>query len=373
MKRFVATYLSDMKVIFTVMVAFGLLMGLIFPLIVDPFVTWNPDRKLYFRIACLAAGLAVGSFCFLIIKISLYKQKMELEKAKDEFTVLTEAAIKKRHWGFHMKEDKIPTCWKIKGCDDIECPVHGEENMRCWLIAGTLCDGGFQGKFAQKLKSCTTCEVYRKTVNHEPIMEIRENFNSLMMVVHEREEQLAEANKKLKEMSVTDSLTGLKNHGFFQEQLRHEIARAQRYSRSLSLIMIDLDHFKRVNDSFGHPAGDRVLKCVGRFLTDETREMDLVARYGGEEFIIIMPDTDGPSAAAAAEKLRLHIKQNVPCEAELSPSYVGASFGVADYPACAPDPDGIIRAADSALLYSKRNGRNRVTYYTKEKPLREAG
>ncbi|MHB8160698.1 MAG: HD-GYP domain-containing protein [Thermoleophilia bacterium] len=352
-----------MKRLFAVMVVFGLTIGLIFPVVVNPFVTWNPDRRIFFQFACLAAGFAVGSFCYFIIKISLYRQKLELEKAKDNFTSLTETAIRERDWSVELSEPYIPTCWKVKKCNHADCPAYGKHNVRCWLIAGTFCGGEVQGRFAQKLTACSECEVYANTVKQNPISEIGENFNSLMWEVHERESALAVANARLQEMAITDSLTGLKNHGNFQDQLEHELARAKRFGHVLSVIILDLDNFKNVNDKFGHQMGDTVLKNVGRLLMAEVREMDYSARYGGEEFVIILPETAGHEAAIVAEKLRIKIKEKVADETGLPSTYIGASFGIADYPRCAGDKDSLIAAADSALLFSKRRGRNQVSFF----------
>lgn len=363
MKEHLATYLSNMRRICIVMLAFGLTIGMVFPLVVNPFVTWNPGQKIYFQLACLVAGLAVGIFCFSLIRITLYRQKQELEEAKHEFTSLTEASIKNHEFDAVLHDPDIPTCWEVKNCKDSKCPVYGQHNMRCWLVKGTMCEGEVQGQFAQKLESCSECEVYASVVQKDPISEIGENFTSLMWVIHEREEQLAQANKQLQEMATTDSLTGLKNHGHFQEELSQEMARSKRFDHPLSLIILDLDHFKNVNDKFGHQSGDVVLKSVGRFLRNETRKMDYVARYGGEEFAIILPETMAAAAIRVAEKLRVKIKEFVAAEAGLPPSYIGASFGVADYPNCAADKDSLIAAADSALLFTKKKGRNQVSYF----------
>lgn len=352
-----------MRRIFAVMVIFGLAIGLIFPLVVSPFVVWIPARRLEFQIACLIAGFAVGSFCYFIIKTTLYRQKLELETAKDHFTSLTESAIQSKDWSIKLDSPDIPTCWEVKNCDFSGCPAYGLHNVRCWLLAGTFCGGEVQGRFAQKLNACTECEVYTSTVRQDPISEIRENFKSLMWEVHEREEQLAEANRQLRELAITDSLTGLKNHGDFQEHLEQEIARAKRFSHVLSVIMLDLDHFKDVNDRFGHPTGDTVLRSIGRFLKDETRDMDYCARYGGEEFVIVLPETAGGAASVLAEKLRKDIRKKVAAETGLPEDYVSASFGIADYPGCATTKDSLIAAADTALLFSKENGRDQVTYF----------
>jgi len=363
MKKFLVTNLSSMKRIFAVMVVFGLTIGLIFPVVVNPFVTWKPDRRIFFQFACLIAGFAVGSFCYFIIKTSLYRQKLDLERAKNNFTSLTETAIRERDWSVELSEPHIPTCWQVKKCKGADCPAFGKHNIRCWLIAGTFCGGEVQGHFAQKLATCTECEVYVKAVRQDPISEIGENFNSLMWEVHEREKALALANEHLQEMAITDSLTGLKNHGNFQDQLENEVARAKRFGHVLSVIIIDLDHFKNVNDKFGHQMGDTVLKSVGRLLLGELRNLDYSARYGGEEFVIILPETAGIDAIAVADKLRMKIKREVSVKTGLPATYVGASFGVAEYPSCAVEKDSLIAAADSSLLFSKRNGRNRVSYF----------
>ncbi len=381
--RYMSRYMNNMRRIFLVMISFGLTMGLVFPIIVDPFVTWNPGMKVFFRLACLGAGFAVGAFCFYLVKVTLFhsnmlleKRKSELEKAKDRFSALTSVAITDRDWDVSFHDAHIPTCWQVMDCDKEDCPCHGKESMRCWLVTGTYCGGEVQGRFAQKIDSCSQCKVYQQAVECDPINEIGENFNSLMWVVRERENELSEARAILqeqyteleglhsiaKEAAVTDALTGLKNHGHFQGRLEDEVDRAKRYGRPLALVMIDLDFFKSINDKFGHQKGDAVLAGLGGFLRRELRSVDYAARYGGEEFVIIMPETDGPGARRVAERLR----ENIKCigdEAGLSQAYVAASFGVADFPACAADASSLIAAADSALLFSKSKGRNRVSYF----------
>lgn len=394
MLNFLALRLFSMRRIFMVMIAFGLTMGLVFPLIVGPFVTWDPDRKIFFRFACLAAGLAVGSFCYYLVKITLFQRNMllaqrkaELEEAKERFSSLTHNAIQKQDWNVSLEDEHVPVCWERKKCNATECPAFGKIHLRCWLVAGTLCGGKIQGKFAQKLGDCTLCEVYQEAVGQNPIFEIGENFNSLMLAVREKEEMLAVANaelqeqyaeleilqKKTREMADTDMLTGLYNRGHFQKYLQREVAKTKRYERHLSLLMIDLDHFKLVNDKHGHQKGDAVLRAVGKLLKKEIRDIDYAARYGGEEFIILMPEINGTQAVIAADRLRCKIKELADGLA-LPAKHIGGSFGVADQPACASDGDALISAADRALLFAKRNGRNQVAYFRdlSEVELRES-
>jgi len=393
LKEIVSRRLNSMRRIFVVMICFGLLMGLAFPFIVEPFVDWRPGRKIYFQLACLAAGFIVGTLCYYLIQITLFRQnkqlserKAELEGAKNRFSGLVHDAVFSQDWEVSLNDAHVPTCWESKGCEEVGCPAYGEPHVRCWLLAGTYCRGEVQGKFAQKLGDCLDCDVYRASVEQGPINEIAEDFNSLMWAVHEREEMLGEATEKLqaqygelellhrqaREMAKTDALTGLRNHGHFQQHLHKVTDRLLDEGQPVSLIMIDLDNFKSVNDRFGHQKGDAFLEQMGALLREESQQGDYAARYGGEEFVIVMPARSGQEAVRAAEGLRKKVK-TIADAIDLPPSYVAASFGVADAPACAVDAGSLVAAADSALLFAKRKGRNRVAYFMdlSETELRE--
>jgi diguanylate cyclase (GGDEF)-like protein len=161
--------------------------------------------------------------------------------------------------------------------------------------------------------------------------------------------------EQLERLATTDGLTGTANRRAFDAILERELERAARGRESLALIMVDLDHFKKLNDLHGHQVGDEVLRTVGDTLLSSCRQFDTVARYGGEEFVLVMPNCEPTEAAAAAERLRTWV-------AELQTVVpVTASLGVASFPADALDPTGLIEAADTALYESKRAGRNRVT------------
>jgi diguanylate cyclase (GGDEF)-like protein len=161
--------------------------------------------------------------------------------------------------------------------------------------------------------------------------------------------------------AVTDELTGLYNRSHFHDTLDSEIERSRRFGSDVGLVMLDIDDFKQVNDSFGHPQGDVVLIEVARVLREHSRDIDEPARYGGEELAVILPQTDLGGAELLAERMRsaiegLRIKRADGGE----PLRVTASFGVASLPACAPDKDGLIAEADAALYRAKRAGKNRV-------------
>lgn len=167
--------------------------------------------------------------------------------------------------------------------------------------------------------------------------------------------KLSRLNKELKRLSVTDKLTGLFNRLKIDIALESEIARTQRFGQPFSLIILDIDHFKNVNDTFGHQAGDQALIAVASILTKNTREVDIVGRWGGEEFIVICPQTDEAGILNLAEGLRQKVEAyDFPVAGKKT-----ASFGVSTY--CNGDqPREILQRADEALYVAKNNGRNRV-------------
>jgi diguanylate cyclase (GGDEF)-like protein len=174
--------------------------------------------------------------------------------------------------------------------------------------------------------------------------------------------ELRNANEALRKLAFRDSLTDLYNHRAFQDLLDQEVSRSQRYNRWLALIMVDIDHFKKINDAYGHPRGDLVLQAVGSILRGIGRASDIVARHGGEEFAMVLPETDLNGAIAMAERCRKAIEQTS-VQADNQIIRVTASFGVTSY---APEVGSfgkaaIIDAADKALYNSKTSGRNKVS------------
>ena len=175
--------------------------------------------------------------------------------------------------------------------------------------------------------------------------------------------QLELEKESAQQISVTDSLTGLMNRRFFDEELKKEYYRLKRSGGSLSLIMLDIDFFKKYNDTYGHVAGDECLRILGRrFAELVVRQQDTIARYGGEEFVVILPETESEGALAMAEKIRQAVEEmQIPNEkAEISP-YVTVSLGVITvYANWLEEPEQVVELADKALYEAKINGRNRV-------------
>ena len=185
--------------------------------------------------------------------------------------------------------------------------------------------------------------------------------------VHERTQQLQDANSRLEQLTLTDDVTGLFNQRFLHSRLEEEYQRARRYNSGLSVMMLDLDHFKDVNDTHDHIFGSRVLRRVGELLRNGVRDTDMIIRYGGDEFVILLPHTTGRDALIAAERLRAAIESTD--VGDDGDSWHGTvSVGLASLEdSDADSPRELLRAADQALYKAKAEGRNRVAVMSRSR------
>ena len=178
--------------------------------------------------------------------------------------------------------------------------------------------------------------------------------------------QLKAAGEKLRHIAITDEMTGLKNRRYLMDRLRVELKHLQRTSRPLACIMFDLDHFKRINDTYGHEVGDRILQEVATAASHQCRESDILSRFGGEEFVIVLPDTTLDGAKVIAERLRQAVAS---CRVTLTEGeilLVTASFGLTWIKECQQDVDAaatsLLKRVDDALYVAKSQGRNQIEY-----------
>jgi two-component system, cell cycle response regulator len=165
--------------------------------------------------------------------------------------------------------------------------------------------------------------------------------------------------RKMETMATTDGLTGLTNHRTFQQRFADLLERAARHGHRVALLLCDVDHFKKVNDTYGHPIGDEVLRRVARVLQEVPRKIDIPARYGGEEFAVLLDNVDVAQAKQVAERIRIEISRVV-VESEKGPLSVTESIGIAAFPDDGKDRATLIERADLALYHAKHTGRNRV-------------
>lgn len=192
---------------------------------------------------------------------------------------------------------------------------------------------------------------------NEAMANLNKAFKALTVTLKNKNQALENLNEAFKSMAIRDDLTGLFNRRYFDEAIASEVVRATRYNRDLSLIFMDVDHFKNFNDEFGHQPGDAALKKISAILKALVRETDVATRYGGEEFVVILPETSKEDARAVAEKIRETIA-STPIEGV--PKKVTISAGVATLGQDGSNTAELIGRADQAVYQAKRDGRDRV-------------
>jgi diguanylate cyclase (GGDEF)-like protein len=212
------------------------------------------------------------------------------------------------------------------------------------------------------MNSCDETDVLtaalQRAIRHVTLA--KEN-QALLCSLKRNVEALGRQNRQLEELATRDGLTGLYNHRYFREAFDVELSRCSRYSRKLSLVFADVDHFKNYNDTHGHLAGDRLLSQLGQLLTEDARKSTIMARYGGEEFVLLVPETDHSGALVYAEKIRSRVKAHAFGDGGPGAgARITLSAGVATFPDHGTDADTLIKYADDALYRAKRAGRNTV-------------
>ncbi len=201
-----------------------------------------------------------------------------------------------------------------------------------------------------------------------PLQGVNTTVEHICLIIYDvtnvatNKQQLQAVNQQLKHLSRTDRLTGLNNRGYWEECLQHEYARHRRYQSMAALVMFDIDHFKVVNDTYGHQAGDKVIQAVAEVVREQVRDTDYPGRYGGEEFVVLLPDVDSAGAMLFAERLRQRIEALlVTYENQSIPFTI--SLGVADLSYPTNGHQQLIERADQALYASKEGGRNQTNCY----------
>jgi diguanylate cyclase (GGDEF)-like protein len=243
-----------------------------------------------------------------------------------------------------------PKCWEVYQCQNKSCPAFESQDLRCWLFSGTYCHGEVQGKFLEKMEICLTCQVFLANVENATI---KDTFAIIQKQFMEYRQIVDDKNRELEKLATTDRLTGAYNRIKFEAIVEKEIERIKRYHRPFSMIMFDIDFFKKVNDTYGHNTGDYVLRTIADIVRENIRILDYFVRWGGEEFLIICSDIKLDEACTLAEKIRRIVE-------DYSFDQVGKvtiSLGVVE--ALESDTeDSLLKRADNAMYKVKGEGGN---------------
>ncbi len=236
-------------------------------------------------------------------------------------------------------------CWELKNCKKRKCPSYRKIENRCWLTAGTFCGCKVQGEFARKYKNCYECEIFT-AMPGGPVRRLYENINTLISFIRDEA-------RKLRRIAVRDPLTHLYNRHFFNEVIERETLRSDRDREPLSFIMMDLDHFKKINDQFGHLAGDQILKDVAALIQRTIRRSDLAFRFGGDEFLVLMLNADGRKAARMAKRLLEAANERNRGAAASNDHRISFSMGCATHKT-GDDIHAVLRKADESMYRHKQ-------------------
>jgi len=256
--------------------------------------------------------------------------------------------------------DVVITDIMMPGMDGLELTERIKQQYSIEIIVMT----GYSGDYSYE-------EVIHKGASDFVFKPVR--FEELLLrlkrVLKERNlrEELEKKSRELEHLAITDDLTQLFNARYFYRQLQSEIDRSVRYTHSLSLLLLDIDYFKKYNDTYGHLEGNHVLNRIGRIIRLCLRRMDSAYRYGGEEFTVILPETDGAKAETVARRIAQAVSEEKFFPTPEKPAHVTVSVGISEYRK-GEDMESFIRRADEAMYQSKVAGRNCVTQHTDSAP-----
>jgi diguanylate cyclase (GGDEF)-like protein len=263
-------------------------------------------------------------------------------------------------------------CSEEKNCRNIDCSSYIARTSRCWPENSANCTANASVPMEDRRKACVQCELFSpaaflavrglsesRALSQDTIVPIVALANEATLAL-----EVVELHENLRKMSITDGLTGLTNHREFYNQLRKELERARRYRHTVSLLIIDVDDFKKYNDRFGHLAGDLALKKIADLLRFCARATDIVARYGGEEFAVILPESSASGSLMLAERIKTEVANHNFLPQVSGEVHLTVSIGIYTAEEGAVTEDQLVGYADEAAYSAKNTGKNRVVVKT---------
>lgn len=312
----------------------------------------------------------------------------EIQEILEQIMIQVSRLLKPKAWSLLLKDEQTGELEFAVVISDVADSLKGvrlpaghgiagwvAEKGESLIIPDVRCDPRFAAEFDRQLSFTTRSIACVPVKSHDQVFGVIELVNSLEDGVFNEADELilvtiadfagiaisnAKAMARIKQLVITDDLTGLYNSRYFFEQVEYEVERAKRYQSPLALVFFDLDRFKVVNDTYGHLVGSRLLAEVGAIVQQNVRKTDKAARYGGDEFVIILPQTEKAGAKILAVKLLEALQQQKFVSDSGEHLAVTASFGVASFPEDSLSSSELINAADEAMYKVKASGRNAV-------------
>lgn len=259
-------------------------------------------------------------------------------------------------------------CSEVKACGHVDCPAFHLEDAKCWIEGFSTCRFHESDIPEEMCRECSRCEMFAVSAvlvgrGHSASRMITpETMDPVVMLAHDAAValELVKLYEDTRKMSITDGLTEVANHREFYRSLRRELARAKRYGHGVSLLMLDVDNFKKFNDDYGHLAGDAALRKIAGFLRGSVRANDIVARYGGEEFGIILPEATPAGALMIAERIKWEIARHNFLETSDKCGHLTVSIGIYTTSHGEISEERMVKFADEAAYLAKHMGKNRV-------------
>ncbi len=325
--------------------------------------TGNGDGSSVIRIPCWDEGSIIARATWKGIAVVL-------PSPEDQKSCQEDRAILGEGPSFLVPVTRKPgiKCSEIKACGHIECPAFQHADTKCWIEGFSTCRSHESDIHEEKRKECARCEMFATSailvVRSHPASRMisPKTTDSIVTLAYDAAValELVELHETTKKLSITDGLTAVANHREFYQSLRRELARAKRYGHGVSLLMLDVDDFKKFNDSYGHLAGDSALKKIAGVLQKCVRENDIVARYGGEEFGIVLPEATPAGALMLAERIKTEIAQHNFLETSGEAGHLTVSIGIYSTARGDETEERMVKFADEATYLAKNMGKNRV-------------